>query len=78
IDRSFVATAETDRHSMAVIRAVTQMGRDLGISTIAEGVETESQMQLLRDIGCDAAQGYLIGKPMPMTHMASRNMRMSA
>lgn len=73
IDRSFVATAEIDRHSMAVLRAVAQVGRDLDISVLAEGVETQSQLQLVRDIGCDAAQGYLIGKPGPISSRAGRS-----
>ncbi|KAB0677074.1 putative bifunctional diguanylate cyclase/phosphodiesterase [Aureimonas leprariae] len=63
IDRSFVAAAETDRHSMAVLRAVTQIGRDIGIPTLAEGVETPSQWELLKALGCDAGQGYLFGRP---------------
>ncbi|PZO79257.1 MAG: bifunctional diguanylate cyclase/phosphodiesterase [Mesorhizobium amorphae] len=63
IDRSFVAAAEADNHSMAVLKAITQMGRDMRISTLAEGVETESQLKVLRALGCDAVQGYLIGRP---------------
>ncbi|MCJ2081293.1 EAL domain-containing protein [Methylobacterium sp. J-090] len=63
IDRSFVAAALSDRQSLAVIKAVTQMGRDMGIATLAEGVETPDQLALLRAIGCDAVQGYLIGRP---------------
>lgn len=63
IDRSFVAAALEDRQSLAVIKAVTQMGRDMGIPTLAEGVETPDQLALLRAIGCDAVQGYLIGRP---------------
>ncbi len=63
IDQSFVATAATDKSSMAVLRAVTQLGRDIGIATLGEGVETVEQMRLLESLGCDAAQGYLIGKP---------------
>ncbi|MEC5323423.1 putative bifunctional diguanylate cyclase/phosphodiesterase [Aurantimonas sp. A3-2-R12] len=63
IDRSFVATAATDKNSMAVLRAVTQLGRDIGIATLGEGVETVEQLRLLESLGCDAAQGYLIGKP---------------
>nr|WP_171070280.1 EAL domain-containing protein [Methylobacterium terricola] len=63
IDRSFVAAALNDKHSMAVVKAVTQMGSDMGIVTIAEGVEDADQLALLRSIGCDAVQGYLIGRP---------------
>ncbi|WP_182422155.1 EAL domain-containing protein [Aureimonas sp. ME7] len=63
VDRSFVATAETDRHSMAVLEGITHIARKLEIAILAEGVETPSQLSLLRDIGCDAIQGYLIGRP---------------
>jgi diguanylate cyclase (GGDEF)-like protein len=63
IDRSFVAAALHDRQSLAVIKAVTQMGRDMAIPTLAEGVEDADQLELLRAIGCDAVQGYLIGRP---------------
>ena len=65
IDRSFVAAALHDKRSLAVIKAVTQMGRDMDIPTLAEGVESLEQLNLLRDIGCDAVQGYLIGRPAP-------------
>ena len=63
IDRSFVSTAVEDPHSRAVIRAITQMARDMGIATIAEGVETTEQLDLLRALGCGAVQGFLIGRP---------------
>ncbi|RYE80728.1 MAG: EAL domain-containing protein, partial [Hyphomicrobiales bacterium] len=64
IDRSFVDSAATDIHSMAVLKAITRLGQDVGISTLAEGVETEVQLGMLRAIGCDAAQGYHLGRPM--------------
>ncbi|MBB3952237.1 putative bifunctional diguanylate cyclase/phosphodiesterase [Aureimonas jatrophae] len=63
IDRSFVSSASTDPNSLAVLRAVTQLGRDIGIETLGEGVETQEQLALLRDLGCRAAQGYLLGRP---------------
>ncbi|MDN3591574.1 bifunctional diguanylate cyclase/phosphodiesterase [Methylobacterium adhaesivum] len=63
IDRSFVAAALSDKNSLAVVKAVIQMGRDMNIPTLAEGVENADQLDLLRKIGCDAVQGYLIGRP---------------
>lgn len=66
IDRSFIAAAETDRHSYAVIKAVVSLGKDLGIPTLAEGIETEAQLELLRLLGCEAIQGYLVGRPARM------------
>ncbi|ALN72658.1 bifunctional diguanylate cyclase/phosphodiesterase [Aureimonas sp. AU20] len=72
IDRSFVAAASSDRNSMAVLRAVTQLGRDMGIATLGEGVETEEQFHILKELGCDAVQGYLTGRPeVPKTWRAN-------
>ncbi len=67
IDRSFVANAETDQTSLAVLKGVIQIGRDLGVATLAEGVETEGQRELLRTLGCNVIQGYLIGRPAPIS-----------
>ncbi len=63
IDRSFVVAAESDPHAHAVVKAVVALGHDIGVSTLAEGIETTSQLELLRRLGCGAVQGYLIGKP---------------
>jgi EAL domain-containing protein (putative c-di-GMP-specific phosphodiesterase class I) len=65
IDRSFVNELATRSDSMAIIRAVTGLGRSLGITTTAEGVENETQLELLRREGCTQAQGYLFSKPRP-------------
>ena len=79
IDRSFVSIAMEDPHSLAVIRAITQMGRDMGIETLAEGVETADQLDLLRALGCGAVQGYLIGRPeRPAADLRDRPMREAA
>lgn len=66
IDQSFIAAAQNDIHAHAIIKAVVALGRDIGVPTIAEGVETAEQLQLLRDLGCNAVQGYLIGRPEPI------------
>lgn len=63
IDRSFVTSAATDPRSMAVLRATVGIGKELGVLTHAEGVETQDQLDLLRAVGCEAAQGYLVGRP---------------
>ena len=65
IDRSFVKELTTRDDSMAIIRAVTGLGKSLGIATTAEGVETSAQLELLRREGCTQAQGYLFSKPRP-------------
>lgn len=65
IDRSFVAglVGDTRPESMAVVRAIQALAGSLGIHTIAEGVETEAQRIILRELGCQHGQGYLFGKP---------------
>ncbi|KRR14323.1 EAL domain-containing protein [Bradyrhizobium valentinum] len=65
IDRSFVTELATRDDSMAIVRAVTGLGKSLGIVTTAEGVETDAQFELLRQEGCTQAQGYLFSPPRP-------------
>src|SRR5438045_9404482 len=65
IDRSFVSELATRDDSMAIVRAVTGLGKSLGIVTTAEGVETDAQFDLLRKEGCTQAQGYLFSRPHP-------------
>src|SRR3984957_792712 len=65
IDRSFVAELAVRGDSMAIVRAVTGLGRSLGISTTAEGVETSEQLALLRSEGCNEVQGYLFSAAQP-------------
>jgi diguanylate cyclase (GGDEF)-like protein len=71
IDRSFVNELATRNDSMAIVRAVTGLGKSLGITTTAEGVETEAQLELLRREGCTQAQGYLFSKPRPAAEVES-------
>jgi EAL domain-containing protein (putative c-di-GMP-specific phosphodiesterase class I) len=52
------------------VRAVLGLGRSLELTTVAEGVETPAQLAILRDEGCDEMQGYLIGRPQPITEYA--------
>jgi len=66
IDRSFIEQVTVSRESLAIVRAVIGLGKGLGMSIIAEGVETEAQMQLLLAEGCDKIQGYLVGMPRPI------------
>lgn len=65
IDQSFIRSLETNPDSAAIVRAVTALGESLGMMTIAEGVETESQLRQITDDGCRQVQGYLTGRPLP-------------
>ncbi|MFP3569841.1 EAL domain-containing protein [Paraburkholderia sp. SIMBA_030] len=69
IDRSFLAQIGPGTIDGAIVRAIVAMAKALGITVVAEGVEQESQMQFLREIGCDRAQGYLLARPAPAHQM---------
>jgi diguanylate cyclase (GGDEF)-like protein/PAS domain S-box-containing protein len=70
IDRSFVSELSTRDDSIAIVRAVTGLGRSLGIATTAEGVENHAQLELLQREGCTQAQGYLFSPPRPASEVA--------
>ncbi len=67
IDRSFVVHCHHAKRDQAIIDTILQLGRNLGLSVIAEGVETRAQADWLKQHGCSIAQGYLFGKPSPAT-----------
>lgn len=70
IDRSFVVGMTENRHSLAIVKSVISLAHSLGLSVIAEGVETGEQSGLLADLDCDEMQGYLIRRPMPSAAIA--------
>jgi EAL domain-containing protein (putative c-di-GMP-specific phosphodiesterase class I) len=70
IDRDFVVNLGRNPQSAAIVRAVIGLGHGLEMSMVAEGVETEQQLSFLADEGCDAVQGYLIGRPLPIAQYA--------
>ncbi|MBF8164076.1 EAL domain-containing protein [Pseudomonas mendocina] len=66
IDRSFICDVLTDANSETIVRTVIALGQSMGMTVIAEGVETEAQRRFLADNGCSQFQGYLLGRPMPL------------
>ena len=71
LDRRFTATVE-DPTAQAIIRAIVDLGPALGVTTVAEGVETPSQLATLRRLGCDFAQGYEIAEPQSARSVSQR------
>ncbi|MBL8286766.1 MAG: EAL domain-containing protein [Rubrivivax sp.] len=71
VDRTFVAGLPDDAGSVAVTRAITQMGHGLALQVVAEGVQSEAQREFVRGIGCDALQGVLLARPMPEAEMTA-------
>ena len=65
LDRSFVMYLEEDEISREIVSAVIRIAKSKKIETIAEGIETPGQAKILKQSGCDHAQGYFFGKPMP-------------
>ena len=64
IDKSFVSNMKSDVGSLAIVKAIIALANNLNMEVIAEGVEEQSQLKLLQEIGCDCAQGYLFSKPL--------------
>jgi EAL domain-containing protein (putative c-di-GMP-specific phosphodiesterase class I) len=72
LDKSFVDEVATDRAANAVVEAVIELAHKLNIVVVAEGVETEAQLDILRSANCDEIQGYLLGKPEPYQFLSGR------
>jgi diguanylate cyclase (GGDEF)-like protein len=69
IDQSFVRGADAETSGTMIVRAVAALGRSLGMTTLAEGVETPEQMERIRSGGCTDIQGYLVARPMPASEI---------
>ena len=65
IDRSFIRDIPADQNAAALAQALVSMARALGMKVIVEGVETVGQLEAARAMGCDTAQGYYLGRPLP-------------
>ena len=69
IDRMFVTRMHTEPTHLQLVRTVRALASNIGVAAVAEGVETEAQLETLREIGCEYAQGYLFAKPAPSEEM---------
>ena len=67
LDRSFMDEVENSPQAKAIVRAILALGQSLDVPVLAEGVETQIQLDILHAEGCDEAQGYLLGRPKPMS-----------
>jgi EAL domain-containing protein (putative c-di-GMP-specific phosphodiesterase class I) len=65
IDQAFVADAPRSRDCRLIIQAIADLAHGLGLTATAEGVETSEQLRLVRELGCDIVQGFLISPPIP-------------
>jgi diguanylate cyclase (GGDEF)-like protein len=65
IDRTFVSGMEADRRNAAIVRSTIELGHNLGLTVVAEGVETDHEREQLKRFGCDLGQGYHFARPMP-------------
>jgi diguanylate cyclase (GGDEF)-like protein len=73
IDRLFVAGLPHQRDECAIVRAILELGRNMKIGVIAEGIENDGQLGFLRQFGCPRIQGYLLGRPMPLAALIARH-----
>jgi len=64
IDKAFIRDIDSDPHTAIIVRGLIQTVNAMGVRVTAEGVERQEQLNILRDLGCDTAQGYLIARPM--------------
>jgi diguanylate cyclase (GGDEF)-like protein len=70
IDRGFVTGMLDNPTHAAIVRSILELGHNLGLRVVAEGVETEAVLEHLIDVGCDVVQGFLLGRPMPSAALA--------
>ena len=71
VDRTFVSSMTTERESRKIVAAVVGLGQSLGLKTIAEGIETQEQADMLVRLGCDMGQGWHYGRPAPAEQLPS-------
>ena len=71
IDRSFVREVDIDRGQQRIVTAILAMAEQLGLDTLAEGVETPGEHAMLAQLGCAHVQGYVLARPLPMDEVAT-------
>ena len=69
IDKSFIQSASSSSKDLAIVRSILSLAKDLNITTLAEGIETKEQYELLRSEGCEQIQGFILDRPQPMERM---------
>ncbi|OGT23213.1 MAG: hypothetical protein A3K00_02860 [Gallionellales bacterium RIFOXYD2_FULL_52_7] len=74
IDQSFMRNLTVSKGDHAIVLGVIALSRAFDLATVGEGIETQAQFDLLREMGCDIGQGYLIARPMPAVQLADWNM----
>ncbi len=71
IDKSFVLNMHDDENDAVIVRSIIDLGRNLGLRVVAEGVESASAWSALREMGCDIAQGYFVSQPLPADQLTA-------
>ena len=71
IDRSFVSQMHKDPNDAIIVRSVIDLGHNLGLETVAEGIEDLDTWEQLTNLGCDSAQGYFLARPMPAAELGA-------
>ncbi|ADQ05740.1 diguanylate cyclase/phosphodiesterase with PAS/PAC sensor(s) [Caldicellulosiruptor owensensis OL] len=69
IDKSFISEIESSKESRAIVEGIVLLAHKIDLKVVAEGVETKKELEILKEIGCDFAQGYLFSKPLPKTEV---------
>jgi EAL domain-containing protein (putative c-di-GMP-specific phosphodiesterase class I) len=69
IDKSFISEIESSKESRAIVEGIVLMAHKIDLKVVAEGVETKKEFEVLKEVGCDFAQGYLFSKPLPKTEV---------
>ena len=71
-DKAFIAGSDSDERRRMVLEASMKLCHDLGLSVVAEGVETETQFEYLKSLGCELFQGYFLSHPLPISEFEKK------